>query len=202
MFHAWALNLNFVSFSDHASKCLVHYAKIERERERGCILLEPDILKLKCYIISKVKFQNNLETVDIPLFGDTGFAANLITLCLLIVQKDVSASWRMLSWFIVLGVWLFYFSSRKPDLPNNVLSMTQLKTKDLPDQVKALLINGELYTLAFSSKITCTLQHLPFMGLILCQSLLCTTLILVGLGLVDAGIFLAPLCQFSWVHVK
>lgn len=75
-----------------------------RERERGCILLEPDILKLKCYIISKVKFQNNLETVDIPLFGDTGFAANLITLCLLIVQKDVSASWRMLSWFIVLGV--------------------------------------------------------------------------------------------------
>ena len=74
-----------------------------------------------------------------------------------------------LSWFIVLVVLLFYLSSsRKPDLPNNVLSMTQLKTKDLPDQVKALLINGELYSHAFSSKITCTLQPL-----------------------------LAPLCQFS-----
>ncbi|XP_044185090.1 DNA-directed RNA polymerase III subunit RPC5-like isoform X1 [Acropora millepora] len=34
--------------------------------------------------------------------------------------------------------------SRKPDLPNNVLSMTQLKTKDLPDQVKALLINAKV----------------------------------------------------------
>lgn len=38
--------------------------------------------------------------------------------------------------------------------------MTQLKTKDLPDQVKALLINGELDTPAFSSKITRTLQQL------------------------------------------
>ncbi|KAK2564331.1 DNA-directed RNA polymerase III subunit RPC5 [Acropora cervicornis] len=35
-------------------------------------------------------------------------------------------------------------ASRKPDLPNNVLSMTQLKTKDLPDQVKALLINAKV----------------------------------------------------------
>lgn len=62
---------------------------------------------------------------------------------------------------LCLVVWLFYLSSsRKPDLPNNVLSMTQLKTKDLPDQVKALLINGELYTPAFSKKITCTLQQL------------------------------------------
>jgi len=43
----------------------------QRERERGCNFLEPDILTLKCYIVSKVKFQNNLETVDIPLFGDT-----------------------------------------------------------------------------------------------------------------------------------
>ena len=37
----------------------------------------------------------------------------------------------------------FLFSS-KPHLPNNVLSMTQLKTMDLPDQVKALLINGKI----------------------------------------------------------
>ena len=34
--------------------------------------------------------------------------------------------------------------SSKPPVPCNVLSMTQLKTMDLPDQVKALLINGEL----------------------------------------------------------
>lgn len=34
--------------------------------------------------------------------------------------------------------------SSKPHLPNNVLSMTQLKTMDLPDQVKALLINAKV----------------------------------------------------------
>ena len=79
--------------------------------------------------------------------------------------------------------------------------MTQLKTKDLPDQVKALLINGEVSTPEFSGKITRTLQDLPFIGLTLCQSLLHATLILVGLGLVDAGIFLTPLCQFSWLLV-
>lgn len=79
--------------------------------------------------------------------------------------------------------------------------MTQLKTKDLPDQVKALLINGELYTPVFSSKITRILQDLPFIGLTFCQSLLRATLILVGLGLVDAGIFLALFCQFSWLLV-
>ena len=33
--------------------------------------------------------------------------------------------------------------SSKPPVPSNVLSMTQLKTMDLQDQVKALLINGE-----------------------------------------------------------
>ncbi|XP_068672211.1 DNA-directed RNA polymerase III subunit RPC5-like isoform X1 [Montipora foliosa] len=34
--------------------------------------------------------------------------------------------------------------SSKPHLPNNVLSMTQLKTMDLQDQVKALLINAKV----------------------------------------------------------
>ncbi|CAH3013932.1 unnamed protein product [Porites evermanni] len=34
--------------------------------------------------------------------------------------------------------------SSEPRLPSNVLSMTQLKTMDLPDQVKALLINAKV----------------------------------------------------------
>ncbi|XP_020608714.1 DNA-directed RNA polymerase III subunit RPC5-like [Orbicella faveolata] len=34
--------------------------------------------------------------------------------------------------------------SSKPPVPSNVLSMTQLKTMDLPDQVKALLINAKV----------------------------------------------------------
>ena len=31
-------------------------------------LLEPDILTLKCYVVRKIKFQKNLETVDVPFF--------------------------------------------------------------------------------------------------------------------------------------
>ena len=80
-----------------------------QKREKGCNVLEPDILILKCYIVSKVKFQNNLETVDIPLFGDSEFATYLIVLCLLIIQKDVSASWRM--FVLVYCAWCFdYFT--------------------------------------------------------------------------------------------
>ena len=43
--------------------------KKKRERDTGSIFLEPDILSLKCYI-NKVNFVNNLETIDIPLFGN------------------------------------------------------------------------------------------------------------------------------------
>ena len=38
----------------------------------------------------------------------------------------------------------FCFSRSKPKLPSNMLSMTQLKNMDLPDQVKTLLVNGSL----------------------------------------------------------
>lgn len=46
--------------------------------------------------------------------------------------------------YLMTDIYVYLCYSSKPAVPSNVLSMTQLKTMDLPDQVKALLINGEL----------------------------------------------------------
>lgn len=46
--------------------------------------------------------------------------------------------------YLMTDIYVYLCYSSKPPVPSNVLSMTQLKTMDLPDQVKALLINGEL----------------------------------------------------------
>ena len=51
--------------------------KRERERETGCSFLESHILMSKCYIMHKIKFQKNLETVDIlyvPLVGNSNIS--------------------------------------------------------------------------------------------------------------------------------
>ena len=45
--------------------------KRERERETGCSFLESDIFLSKCYNMHEIKFQKNLETVDIPLVGNS-----------------------------------------------------------------------------------------------------------------------------------
>ena len=44
-----ALNLNFVTCSDHVRKCCTHFF---HERETGCNFLESNILALKCNIVS------------------------------------------------------------------------------------------------------------------------------------------------------
>lgn len=43
-----------------------------------------------------------------------------------------------------LRLYLLFPCREKPDLPSNVLSLTQLRTMPLPDQVKALLTNGKI----------------------------------------------------------
>ena len=51
------------------------------KRDRLYSFLEPDILTLKCYIVNKEKFQNNLENIDIPLFANKAHSLNT-TQCL------------------------------------------------------------------------------------------------------------------------
>ena len=50
------------------------------ERETGCIFfffffffLEPDIFTSKCYFLNEVRFQKNLEIVDVPSFGNNDY---------------------------------------------------------------------------------------------------------------------------------
>ena len=53
-------------------KCRAHFLVFcfLNERETGSNFLKPDILTSKCYIVRKVKFRNNLETVDVSFFGN------------------------------------------------------------------------------------------------------------------------------------
>ena len=44
-------------------------------------------------------------------------------------------------------------SREKPALPNNILSLSQLRTMPLQEQVKALLINGKFFFLLYVHKI-------------------------------------------------
>ena len=44
---------------------------------------------------------------------------------------------------ILKCVYFFYFYSEAPAMPDNVLSLNDLRKLDLGDQIKALLINGE-----------------------------------------------------------
>lgn len=51
-FHARASNLNFLSFSDHASKCRAQFFR--KEGHVVFLILEPDILSLYFCIVNKV----------------------------------------------------------------------------------------------------------------------------------------------------
>ena len=57
----------------------------------------------------------------------------------------------------------FYFSRSKPKLPSNMLSMTQLKNMDLPDQVKTLLINGSFEAVFIIGSNTAEILNICFL---------------------------------------
>ena len=48
-----------------------HILIFKRERETGCSFLESDIFMSNCDIMHEIKFQKNLETVDISLVGNS-----------------------------------------------------------------------------------------------------------------------------------
>ena len=80
-----------------------------------------------------------------------------------LICPSASEMSQHLATYLIINAHVYLPHSSKPPVPCNVLSMTQLKTMDLPDQVKALLINGELSLfepLSFKSNV----HYIPLPG--------------------------------------
>ena len=68
-FHMRALKLDFVTCSDHVNN---RHTLFFLQEIQAIFSLEPNILIAKCsMIVNKRKFQKNLETAYVPIFGNS-----------------------------------------------------------------------------------------------------------------------------------